>query len=475
MLASMTCDTFRVVTHEKIEKFATAGESETVEFKETTGQRKEAARTLSAMLNGQGGVVLFGVKTNGTLVGQQVADSTLEDVTQACREIHPIYPPTIERLVVSDSGDREVLAVSVPSGNSKPYSYKGNYYVRSGAATVEMPAEIELTLVLERAHSFDRWELAASARLFDAIDAAEVAAFRDETIVNNRAPFEADADLEHVLRALHLVDEHDQPNRAAVVLFGAAEALGAEYAMLGCQLVAVDGTYLGEEFLDGQLVEQNAFASLRQAQEFCRNHLAQPVQLSGMQAEVTLEIPELVIREALANAFAHRDYAKAGRVQVRVFRDRLEVVSPGGLHFGLTVLDLYSPHGSHPWNPLVIGALYRRGVVDQLGSGTLRMVRLCAASGLGRPVFSSTPASVTCSIPRRGYWISPDGSSVIVAPTEATALRLLAEGPIQRGNLASRLGLPDTTARDMLARLREHGLVHPEGHGRGASWSLGPE
>ncbi|MCQ3804333.1 MAG: ATP-binding protein [Acidimicrobiia bacterium] len=49
------------------------GKSEHVEFKATTGERKEAARTLSAMLNGRGGSVLFGVSPKEQIVGQQVA------------------------------------------------------------------------------------------------------------------------------------------------------------------------------------------------------------------------------------------------------------------------------------------------------------------------------------------------------------------------------------------------------------------
>jgi ATP-dependent DNA helicase RecG len=264
------------------------------------------------------------------------------------------------------------------------------------------------------------------------------------------------------------------PNRAAIALFANEVALRGEYTMLGCHVVAVDGTDLGEELLDEVLVERNAFATLRETFDFCRKHLTHPVRLKGLQAEVGLEVPELVIREALANAFAHRDYATAGRVQVRVYTDRLEVVSPGGLHFGLTTNDLYVPHGSHPWNPLIIGGLYRRGIVDQLGSGTLRMVRLCAASGLGRPAFSATPAAVTCSIPRKGNWIAPNGSSTAITDVEASALQALAVGPVKRGDLAEHLGLPDTATQGLLARLRDHGLVHPEGHGRGATWVLGP-
>ena len=161
-----------------------------------------------------------------------------------------------------------------------------------------------------------------------------------------------------------------------------------------------------------------------------------------------------------------------GLVQVRVFRDRLEVRSPGGLHFGLIPADLYEPHSSHPWNPAMLGCLYRRGVVEQLGSGTLRMARLCRQAGLGRPVFTASASSVACSVPRRGYWLSPGGSSVAVSGEEAAVLAALAQGPSGRSGLAGRVGVASSEARETLVRLQELGLVRVEGVGRGARWRL---
>jgi len=48
-----------------VEKLIRNGESETVEFKESTGQRTTAAETLCGMLNGAGGMVIFGVTGKG--------------------------------------------------------------------------------------------------------------------------------------------------------------------------------------------------------------------------------------------------------------------------------------------------------------------------------------------------------------------------------------------------------------------------
>jgi ATP-dependent DNA helicase RecG len=46
------------------------GESEVVEFKRSTGERREAARTICAMLNHRGGRVVFGIEPDGRIIGR---------------------------------------------------------------------------------------------------------------------------------------------------------------------------------------------------------------------------------------------------------------------------------------------------------------------------------------------------------------------------------------------------------------------
>ena len=76
--------------------------------------------------------------------------------------------------------------------------------------------------------------------------------------------------------------------------------------------------------------------------------------------------PPLATREALAKALCNRDYAMGGgSIGLAVYDDRLEVTSPGPLHFGLTPDDLFSPHESRPWNPLIARTLYRRVIIDE--------------------------------------------------------------------------------------------------------------
>ena len=104
----------------RITALVASGESETLEFKETTGTRREVAMTMCAFLNQGGGQVLFGVMPDGTVAGQQVSEHTIEELSAELQRIDPPAFPNVERVPV-DSG-REVIVVSTGQGASRPYS-----------------------------------------------------------------------------------------------------------------------------------------------------------------------------------------------------------------------------------------------------------------------------------------------------------------------------------------------------------------
>ena len=87
------------MTLQDLKSLVANGESETVEFKETTGQRGEACRTLCAFLNGMGGTVVFGVARNGKLVGQIVGDETKKDLARVFCDFEPGVEMPVESVV----------------------------------------------------------------------------------------------------------------------------------------------------------------------------------------------------------------------------------------------------------------------------------------------------------------------------------------------------------------------------------------
>ena len=110
---------------------------------------------------------------------------------------------------------------------------------------------------------------------------------------------------------------------------------------------------------------------------------------------VAYEIPPDVVREAIVNAVAHRDYALAGAVQVSVFADRVEVWNPGVLPPPLTLQRLREPHGSVARNAGICEALFLARYIEKYGTGTLMMIVARASSTrYPSPTSSSVPVSL---------------------------------------------------------------------------------
>lgn len=106
-------------------------------------------------------------------------------------------------------------------------------------------------------------------------------------------------------------------------------------------------------------------------------------------------MPPEVVREAIVNAVAHRDYTSSGSVQVMLFADRLEVWNPGTLPPTLTLRRLRRPHASVPGNPLLAEALYLTKYIERMGTGTGDMIERCRNAGLAEPKFALTDGFVT--------------------------------------------------------------------------------
>ena len=144
------------MTPDRLSELVAEGEPTVLEFKSTTGTRREAAMTLCAMLNQNGGQVLFGVTPDGIMAGQQMSDRSIEEVSAELQRIDPPAFPVVERVPIGEG--RSVIAVSVSRGPSRPYQYRGTAYQRIGNITVAMSANEYNQMLFERMHSEQRWE-----------------------------------------------------------------------------------------------------------------------------------------------------------------------------------------------------------------------------------------------------------------------------------------------------------------------------
>ena len=460
---------------DQLKAWIALGESETQEFKETTGQRGEACRTLCAMLNHRGGRVAFGVDKRGRLVGQQVTDKTLEDVAQEIRQhITPPFFPAIDRVVVAD--DREALVVTVDRGPRRPYFFRDKPYRRLGTTTSEMDRDSSNRMFLEEVHGTSRWENEAAQGWGVAdLDISEITRTVDEAVRRGRIEDPGTRDPAELLRGLGLT-RGGQVLRAAVILFARPERLLSEFPQCRLRVARFRGLDKGE-FLDNRQFQGHAFDLLLRAERFLRDNLPNAGRIVPNLFERIDDplYPPVALREALANAFCHRDYsAGGGSVGLAIYDDRLEITSTGLLHFGLTIEDLFRDHDSLPWNPIVASVFFRRGIIETWGRGTLKMVELTRLAALPRPEIEEGSGSVLVRF-RPSRYLPPQRINHDLTTRQQEILRLLGSGhPGALRSLQDSLGpeVPLRSLKDDLAFLKRLELIDTAGHGRGATWHL---
>ena len=466
---------------EQIAALAVSGESETLEFKATTGTRREAAMTVCAFLNQRGGQVLFGVTRAGVVAGQQVSERTIEELSAELQRIDPPAFPEIERVPVN--GGREVIVVSTGQGASRPYIYRGTAYRRVGNTTLAMSSDEYNRVLFERMHSEQRWEnQPAAGWSLDDLDEAEIRRTAAEAVRRGRLEEPVSGEPTDLLRGLGLLRD-GVLLRAAAVLFGSTERLELEMPQCLLRVARFRGTDR-MEFLDNRQFNGNAFTLLANAERFLRETLP----IAGRFEQDRIEridepmYPPLATREVLANALCHRDYSiGGGSVGIAIYDDRLEVTSSGSLHFGLTPEKLFAPHESRPWNPLIARTFYRRGIIEEWGSGTLKMAELTSNAGLPMPEIEDDGGAVTVRF-RNGIELratvefGPMTGSAKLSVTRLSerVLALLdrADQGLARREIHVRLGsgVSERQVRRALEELRDKGLVVSTNRGPLTRW-----
>lgn len=371
------------------------GESEVLEFKKSTGLLVGAMQTVCAFLNSEvGGTVLIGVVDNKKILGQEISDDTKKAIAQELSKIEPTATPQAEYVRVGDN--LYVIAISVKSGNKAPYIYEGRPYMRSQSTTRRMPQEKYEQMLHARRSTSIAWEdLTTNDCTITDLDKKLIQQVVNMAVSTGRlTAVAASAGIKEILKKFKLLSG-DQPTNAAVVLFCKNEQKQFIQSMI--KLARFKGVNKSE-FIDNKAHHGNIFELLEIAQKFLHTYLP----ISGKIEENSLlrkdspAIPTRVLREALINAFCHRDYSiRGGSVDVAIYDDRVEISNSGPLPPDIKLGDLTKVHGSFPRNPIIANVLYQCGMIERWGRGTLDMIEFCKESGIKPPKFEESTGSFT--------------------------------------------------------------------------------
>ena len=198
-----------------------------------------------------------------------------------------------------------------------------------------------------------------------------------------------------------------------------------------------------------------------------------------------MSIPDFdkrAVREAVVNAFAHRDYTQLGRVLVQMDADGMTISNPGGLIEGVTVQNILNvpPRGR---NPVLADALKRIGLAERSGRGVDRIFEGSLQYGRSAPDYTETTTSnVKLFIPRSRPDIQM--TTLISEERNRTGMQvplssLLALNVLKQGRrmalheISMETNMPESKMRATLERLTESGLIEAIGTGRGRVYVLG--
>jgi len=338
-------------------KFMRYKENEFVELKKSTSELKEAVISISAMLNKHGkGVVYFGIKDDGMVLGQQASKETLRNISQAIAEhIEPKVFPRIKTIAIKA---RACVVVEF-EGTHSPYFAYGRAYMRVADTDRQLSARELERMFVDKNRNALRWdsELCAQADL-GSISARKVKVFTVE------AGLKYDS-LRNVLAKLKLMAGL-KPRNTAVLLFGKKPEDIFVNAHLRCAVFGgIDTAYIA----DMKDYHGDVFFLIEKAQEYILEKIDIGMRIEGLRRIDVPEIDREAVREAIINAFCHRDYREPDSVNIAVFKDRLEIRSPGLLYGGLTIQQIRSKIVSERRNELIADMFHRVHFVERWGRG----------------------------------------------------------------------------------------------------------
>lgn len=340
-------------------------ETETIEFKKTTGEKKEGLESICAILNKHGrGTLYFGISDNGYVCGQDVSDNTKKDISRWIYDsIYPRITPTIE--IISLDG-RKVIKVSF-SGKNRPYSINGEYLIRIGTENRRMSTE-ELKRLIQHSDYSSKWEEEVTFENLNSIDDNSLCDFYESAVNCGRLEMK-EYDKNKLLTMLNLY--HDgHLNNAAIALFGKNVKIGLKLA-----------TYVTNNkvnFSDLKLINGNIYNLVTIAMNYIQERINWKIEINDRKRNEIPEIPIKAIREIVVNAFAHTDYEVGGDIEIGVHPGMIEIYNPGCFPESLTPFDFIDNNlPSYVRNKIILDVLFRSKDVEKSGTGFQRVNEIC--------------------------------------------------------------------------------------------------
>ena len=378
-----------------LKELISKGESETLEFKESLKLKEEIGETVSAFSNSRGGKILVGVSDNGCIKGLQISEKTLRDLAEFIKR--NTDPNVFTSIEVKEISSKKIMVIKVKELREKPVFFKNHAYKRVGSSNQRLTSS-EMRKIAKEFGERVYWDeqICEKATLND-LEEDKIKWVIRQAKEQRGLGIEEHTSIREVLMRLKLLQENQLTN-AAILLF--CKNPQNFFMQVEVKCIRFKGRKVTEPIIDMKVIDGNVIDQVRETEKFIFNNIALSSWIEDwkIQRQEKWEYPPKAIREALVNAIAHRDYTTSSKVQVRIFEDRMEFWNPGKLPEGWNVEMLKKEHESIPFNPLIARIFFWIKYIEEVGTGTNKIIEWCKEWGLPEPIFEFTGTSLVVTL-----------------------------------------------------------------------------
>lgn len=395
------------------------GECEIMDFKEELSDKNifgksfkgyapkydELAKDVVAFANNKGGFLFLGIIDDSKEVNQSFKYDN-QKIFDLVRQIQDRTSPSItlgiHKLKVENTN---LLVLEIPFTKQLHRTSKGEYLIRSndGNRAIE-PHEISTILAEKELLVFDQktWNLNLSSVQSDT-QGNPVPGWQNiektrglyNRIKNNKpaSPHLKNTSAEFA-ETFGLIKEENEkwlPTTAGILFIGNESALKAfPYHLIKYIRYYEDGSYTAFEF-KGTLIDvaDQCFNQLRSETKKKEFHF-------GLFREYIEDYSEIVIRELLINALAHRDYSRQQTIEIRKYPYYIEFESPGKFPQGVNEQNFLRK--TNPRNPSIMDVFREIGFAEKAGTGFDKIFTDLLSKGKSIPIPVQTDSSIIIKI-----------------------------------------------------------------------------
>jgi predicted HTH transcriptional regulator len=332
-------------------------------------------------------------------------------ITQHCRDYtHPAIVPVVQELENPYNPATRIL-VFIVVASTEVHLYRdgqsSNYYVRIARETREAGNGVLMQLLLKKQKLtyFDQRVNAAASEIDIDILLLRDCVQEMNLLIPEKSLLDYISDMAQIsvfippLFAKINLDKVLRPKNFTVLLFGKDKSITRFHTNAYSVVSIYKGTDRSEPTAERYTFVGNIIGQAKKIIVLLATQTYTAFdKLSKKPNQVNY--PMRALQEAVVNAIVHRDYELNDPIRITVFSDRIEVKSPGALHWGVDKAQFLQGKASAKWRNQSFADVFNRIQLAQSeGQGIPTIFRAMKEEGCPAPIFEFETESITCILP----------------------------------------------------------------------------